>query len=239
MAARGLVLALCTTGSVALHLGLLTVSTAGPPGSAGIGPGAGLGRTASVQVRAVPLSAPTAPTAPTPLTASTAPSDATQPTASESAPASVPASASAPPSPAAAPALTAVADGLDPEQWPPTGAGPVDAADQAYWPRSLLTRPPAPQQSIDLLYPALAPSGRFRAVLTLFIDEQGVVQRVRIDEADDSGLPPVLEDAARQTFLRSSFTPGEIDGRPIRSRLRIEVEYATESLQDSPQDTPR
>lgn len=236
MAARGLVLALCTTGSVALHLGLLTVSTAGPPGSGGIGQGAGLDRTASVQVRAVPLSAPTAPT---PLTASTAPSDATQPKASESAPASAPASASAPPLPATAPAVTAVADGLDPEQWPPTGAGPVDAADQAYWPRNLLTRPPTPQQSIDLLYPALAPSGRFRAVLTLFIDEQGVVQRVRIDEADDSGLPPILEDAARQTFLRSTFTPGEIDGRPIRSRLRIEVEYATESLQDSPQDTPR
>jgi hypothetical protein len=51
---------------------------------------------------------------------------------------------------------------------------------------------------------------------------------VRIDEADDSGLPPVLEDATRQTFLRSAFTPGEIDGRPTRSRLRIEVEYATE-----------
>lgn len=234
MAARGLVLALCTTGSVALHLGLLSIGPVGSPGSAGMGAAASVNRTSSVQVRTAPSPAPTA------LAASTAPSDTTQPTtASESAPASAPASASAPPSRAAAPALTAVADGLDLEQLPPTGAGPVDAADQAYWPRSLLTRPPTPQQSIDLLYPALAPSGRFRAVLTLFIDEQGVVQRVRIDEADDSGLPPVLEDAARQTFLRSSFTPGEIDGRPIRSRLRIEVEYATESLQDSPQDTPR
>lgn len=233
MSARGLALAICAAGSVALHLGLLSIGPAGSPGSAGIGAGASVNRTSSVQVRTAPSPAPTA------LAASTAPSDATQPKASESAPASAPASASAPPSPAAVPALTAVADGLDPEQLPPTGAGPVDAADQAYWPRSLLTRPPTPQQSIDLLYPALAPNGRFRAVLTLFIDEQGVVQRVRIDEADDSGLPPVLEDAARQTFLRSTFTPGEIDGRPIRSRLRIEVEYATESLQDRPQDTPR
>ena len=233
MSARGLALAICAAGSVALHLGLLSIGPAGSPGSAGIGAGASVNRTSSVQVRTAPSPAPTA------LAASTAPSDATQPKASESAPASAPASASAPPSPAAAAALTAVADGLDLEQLPPAGAGPVDAADQAYWPRSLLTRPPTPQQSIDLLYPTLAPSGRFRAVLTLFIDEQGVVQRVRIDEADDSGLPPVLEDAARQTFLRSSFTPGEIDGRPIRSRLRIEVEYATESLRDSPQDTPR
>lgn len=228
MSARGLALAMCMTGSVVLHLGLLSISPASVPGSAGMGAGAGVDRTASVQVRTAPASTATT------LAASTPPSGVTtQPTASEAAPASVPAS------PAAAPALTAVADGLDPEQLPPTGAGPADAADQAYWPRSLLTRPPTPQQSIDLFYPAQAPSGRFRAVLTLFIDEQGVVQRVRIDEADDSGLPPVLEDAARQTFLRSSFTPGEINGRPIRSQLRIEVEYATESLHETADDTPR
>lgn len=233
MAARGLALALCTTGSVALHLGLLSIGPAGSPGAAGLGAGAGVDRTTSVQMRTAP------PSAPTVLAASTTPGSTTPFPASGASPA--PASASAPirALPPAAPASTAVADGVDPERLPPTGAGPVDTADQAYWPRSLLTRPPTPQQSIDLLYPTLAPSGRFRAVLTLFIDEQGVVQRVRIDEADDSGLPPVLEDAARQTFLRSTFTPGEIDGRPIRSRLRIEVEYATESLQDSPQDTPR
>lgn len=238
MAARSLALALCMTGSVALHLGVLTVSLVDPvgsAGSAGLGAGAGVDRTSSVQVRTAPPSAPSA------LVAPTTPSAATPFPASDASSALASASASAPArtSPPAAPASTALADGVDPERLPPTGAGPVDAADDAYWPRSLLTRPPTPQQSIDLLYPTLAPSGRFRAVLTLFIDEQGVVQRVRIDEADDSGLPPVLEDAARQTFLRSSFTPGEIDGRPIRSRLRIEVEYATESLQDRPQDTPR
>jgi hypothetical protein len=119
---------------------------------------------------------------------------------------------------------------------PPTGAcpvahtDPVGDLDTVYLSRSQLTRPPAPQQSIDLLYPELAPSGRFRAVVTLFIDDRGVVQRVRIDEADDSGLPQVLEEVTRQTFLRSTFAPGEINGRPTRSQLRIEVEYATEPL---------
>lgn len=190
---------------------------------------AGSDRTSGVRVRTVPTFAPTA------RTASTPPGATTPLPASEMAHAPAPAAGPVHPSPSS----TTVADGLDPEQLPPTGAGPVDAADQAYWPRSLLTRPPTPQQSIDLFYPAQAPSGRFRAVLTLFIDEQGVVQRVRIDEADDSGLPPVLEDAARQTFLRSSFTPGEINGRPIRSQLRIEVEYATESLHETADDTPR
>ena len=68
----------------------------------------------------------------------------------------------------------------------------------------------------------------FRAVLTLFIDDQGVVQRVRVDAAQDSGLPAALEEATRQTFLRSAFVPGELDGRPVRSQLRIEVEFTTE-----------
>ncbi|MEY4907325.1 MAG: hypothetical protein RL260_1043 [Pseudomonadota bacterium] len=131
---------------------------------------------------------------------------------------------------------TPAAHGPNLDQMPPTGAcpvahtDPVGDLDTVYLSRSQLTRPPAPQQSIDLLYPELAPSGRFRAVVTLFIDDRGVVQRVRIDEADDSGLPQVLEEVTRQTFLRSTFAPGEINGRPTRSQLRIEVEYATEPL---------
>jgi periplasmic protein TonB len=117
--------------------------------------------------------------------------------------------------------------------------GPADDPDANYLSRSQLTRAPSPQQSIDLLYPELAPSGHFRAVVTLFIDDRGVVQRVRIDEADDSGLPPQLEDATRQTFLRSTFAPGEVDGRPTRSRLRIEVDYAAEPLRDGAQPATR
>lgn len=117
------------------------------------------------------------------------------------------------------------------EQLPPTGAGTAAQAgdpDAEYLPSRLLTRGPAPQQSIDLFYPELAPTGHFRAVLTLFIDDQGVVQRVRVDAAQDSGLPAALEEATRQTFLRSAFVPGELDGRPVRSQLRIEVEFTTE-----------
>jgi len=128
------------------------------------------------------------------------------------------------------------------DQLPPTGAGPLAQAgdpDADYLPSRLLTRGPAPQQSIDLFYPELAPSGHFRAVLTLYIDDRGVVQRVRIDEAEDSGLPAALEDTARQTFLRSVFAPGELDGRPVRSQLRIEVEYATEPTDERTQTASR
>jgi hypothetical protein len=117
----------------------------------------------------------------------------------------------------------------------PVEAPPAEAlAEPAYLPRSELSRGPAPQHAIDLFYPELAPVGRFRAVLTLFIDEHGVVQRVRIDQADETGLPALLEDTARQTFLQSRFTPGEVEGRPVRAQLRIEVEFAAESRGPAP-----
>lgn len=83
--------------------------------------------------------------------------------------------------------------------------------------------------AIDLPYPDLAPPGHFRAALTLFIEHDGRVSRVRLepdaDAADGGSLPPVLEDSARQAFLASPFEPGELGGRAVRSRLRIEVEF--------------
>ncbi len=225
---RSAVLAACVGGSVVLHAGLILCGTSPVPttASGGATSATSIGRPAGVQVR---LSEIRPPPVPRPQ-ARAVTGWAAQPAAA----------------PAQTRMLPAELDRLE-----PTGAGPVatpaipaiatSAADPdaAYLPRSQLTQAPVPQQSIDLLYPELAPAGRFRAVLTLFIDDRGVVQRVRIDEADDSGLPPVLEDAARQTFLHSPFTPGELDGRPIRSRLRIEIEYATEPLHDNPQTAAR
>jgi outer membrane biosynthesis protein TonB len=209
---RGIALAACLTGSVALHASLLLAGTAGTASTptTSTNPNAIQTRVAGVQVR-LETAAPRA-------------SLATHNTHDRQLAIATPAAVTAP---------TRPEHPVAPEASTAPNSDPDPDPDTAYLARSLLTRPPAPQQSIDLLYPELAPSGRFRAVVTLFIDDRGVVQRVRIDEADDSGLPPVLEDATRQTFLRSAFTPGEIDGRPTRSRLRVEVEYATEPLQGS------
>ena len=136
-------------------------------------------------------------------------------------------------------ALPPPAAGPSPRDHPIGAPEPEPEPEPPYLPRSLLSRGPSPQQAIDLPYPDLAPIGRFRAVLTLFIDEHGVVQRVRLDEADDTGLPPLLADAARQTFLQSAFTPGEVEGRPVRSQLRIEVEFATEDPAQTSASTRR
>lgn len=93
--------------------------------------------------------------------------------------------------------------------------------------RSQLDRAPYASEPIDLPYPESAPLGHHQAVMTLFIDEQGRVRRVRLDIGQM--LPPLLEDAARQTFLRSRFEPGIKDGAPVRSRLRVAVEFGAEA----------
>ena len=65
--------------------------------------------------------------------------------------------------------------------------------------------------------------GRHVGVLSIFIDEHGQVQR---SEADDAvGLPEALVQAAREAFMAAQFAPGEIDGRAVKSRVRVEVVF--------------
>ena len=126
---------------------------------------------------------------------------------------------------------------------PPPGAGQPQAAvepmpspgetepddDSTYLAPDQLDRRAQAVAAIDLPYPDLAPPGHFRAALTLFIEHDGRVSRVRLEpdpHAPGGGaLPPVLEDSARQAFLASLVAPGELGGRAVRSRLRIEVEF--------------
>lgn len=216
MARRRMLLAGCVAGSLLLHVGLLLSGPASVAGHADGTPGQPVrpGMLVRLETPHRSTSTPAVPDSTRRITA---------PAATKQAVSRQPQSQSQSQPPILLPP--------DLDQLPPTGAGPlaqIGAPDADYLPSRLLTRGPAPQQSIDLFYPELAPSGHFRAVLTLYIDDRGVVQRVRIDEAEASGLPAALEDAARQTFLRSAFAPGELDGQPMRSQLRIEVEFAAE-----------
>ena len=95
--------------------------------------------------------------------------------------------------------------------------------DSTYLAPDQLDRRAQAVAAIDLPYPDLAPPGHFRAALTLFIEHDGRVSRVRLEpdpHAPGGGaLPPVLEDSARQAFLASLFEPGTLGGRAGRSRL--------------------
>jgi protein TonB len=136
---------------------------------------------------------------------------------------------------------TAAATGSSPQ--PGETLAAADSWDQHYLPRQALSRAPAAQETVQLPYPDLAPLGHWRARLTLFISASGQVQRVRVDQAEQldaseaslaassatpAGLPAALEDSARQAFLQARFSPGELNGQPWASRLRVEVEFAAE-----------
>ncbi|WP_328580146.1 energy transducer TonB [Ideonella sp. BN130291] len=105
-------------------------------------------------------------------------------------------------------------------------AGSARAGDEfdGYVPRPLLTVPPVLRSSVLLAWPEdikLA-DGRYAAVLSLFIDEAGIVRRVEVEDAD---LPAALEDVARSAFLNARFEPGQVDGSIVKSRIRIAVEF--------------
>lgn len=113
-----------------------------------------------------------------------------------------------------------------------SAAAPINS-DPAGWddyvPRPLLTVGPIPHEDILLDYPADGPAvGRFVVTLTLYIDETGLVRRV--DVAADEHLPGALHGAARASFTGKRFSPGELAGAAVKSRIRIEALFESLAL---------
>lgn len=120
-------------------------------------------------------------------------------------------------------------------QAPPTQTGP-DASAQTesraatsaaqkdeYLPRGLLTKPPQALGMIDIPFPPGVPTpGRYKAVLALYIDENGVVRRIK---TEGEALPAAYEEAARVSFQTASFQPGELQGRAVKSLIHVEVVF--------------
>ncbi|MDR6425672.1 hypothetical protein J2738_001801 [Variovorax paradoxus] len=92
-----------------------------------------------------------------------------------------------------------------------------------YIPRSLLTVPPSALTAIVLDMPEgeFAPE-RYAGVLSLFIDAEGHVKHVA---AEGALLPPAFEQVARQAFSAAFFSPGQMDGRAVKSRQKVEVVF--------------
>lgn len=92
-----------------------------------------------------------------------------------------------------------------------------------YLPRPLLSVVPTPISTVEISYPDVPEDpGHHIGELALFIDETGVVRRVRFE---GKPLPVALEDAAREAFVGARFTPGELDGASVRSLIRVEVRF--------------
>ena len=99
---------------------------------------------------------------------------------------------------------------------------PVAPAVPGYYKSGDLDQSPKPLEDIAPDYPESVAATRGHLVLELFISEQGVVDRVDIVSATPPG---VFDDSARSAFLKARFEPGRRLGLPIKSRMKIEVDF--------------
>ncbi|MDH4189185.1 MAG: energy transducer TonB [Betaproteobacteria bacterium] len=106
---------------------------------------------------------------------------------------------------------------------------PAEAAN--YLPARDLDRNPQIRVHVEPQFPplALAPSGR--VVLRLYVSETGTVDDIAVEYADSTGAFDV---AARQAFSTARFYPGVKNGRPVKSLLRIEVQFGAPSPRAAP-----
>jgi len=112
----------------------------------------------------------------------------------------------------------------------PAGGAPTAAQDgvsaqdlEGYVPRRWLTV--APQPTVPLLLPfpeAFKDRARYKVALKLYIEADGRVGRV---EFEGVPLPEILQTTARSTFEHARFTPGQVNGRIVKSLIRVEVDF--------------
>lgn len=79
----------------------------------------------------------------------------------------------------------------------------------------------SPTQEIDLEPPELRTiPGQGKLILVLWINEAGTVDRI---EVETSQVTSAMESILAEQFRRATFAPAQLDGKPVKSRMRIEV----------------
>lgn len=96
--------------------------------------------------------------------------------------------------------------------------------DPEFLPARLLDVVPRPIAEVDLRYPEQAAGMNVSGIVTLllYIDELGVVTDVTVLAAEPPGY---FEEAAVESFKGALFAPGQRNGRPVKSRIPVEVTF--------------
>jgi len=104
--------------------------------------------------------------------------------------------------------------------------GPKDAVEldlDAFKRRQLLTEPAIVLSEVVLATPlGHAQTIRHVGVLVLFIDEEGNLRHI---EVEDESLDPELADAAMSAFRTAKYAPGKVDGVAVKARHRVQVVF--------------
>jgi len=197
-------LAFAVVFSAAAHL-VLIYGLALPPGSAAVS-------------RSAPINARLMPSEPVPLQARREPVPAIRPATTPSV--AFPAEA-APPAVSANPDRAAEPPILDPV---PAAAGLPEPPDLVHYAAKDLDIYPLLQAALHPVYPETARAQKLAGAVTLLllIDESGRVVSTTVVDAVPEGL---FEDSARQAFSGAAFTPAQKDGRRVRSRILVSVNY--------------
>lgn len=108
----------------------------------------------------------------------------------------------------------------------PTGRdpdAPVAPANSEYLTPEQLSQRPTALTTISIPYPEVdGQSLVATAILTLYINERGTVDLVQVEDPD---VPAPFADAARSAFGFATFSPGRIEDRPVKSRIRVEANF--------------
>lgn len=109
---------------------------------------------------------------------------------------------------------------------PPAEQVPADQqsarvlAAPVYYPADQLEQRPLIKVHVEPAFPPGAPASRGRVVLSLYIGEQGDIEKIAIVAAEPPGA---FEKSALDAFAAARFTPGFRNGAPVRSLVTIEV----------------
>ena len=129
--------------------------------------------------------------------------------------------------PATAPAPTITP--VDPEPAAPAVSDATVASipDPVHYPAKDLDIYPQVSKPIAPVYPEMARESRVAGSVTLLvlIDEAGRVVDTSVMDATPDG---VFEQAARQALANAAFFPAQKEGRMVRSRVLIKVEFDPE-----------
>jgi periplasmic protein TonB len=113
----------------------------------------------------------------------------------------------------------------------PPGIPVPQIEDPEFYPARLLDQYPKPVAEVALKYPEKAGTEDMSGSVTLLllIDELGMVVEATVVEADPPGY---FEEAAIEAFKAALFTPGQRDGKVVKSRLVVQVAFdaRTDSL---------
>jgi hypothetical protein len=104
----------------------------------------------------------------------------------------------------------------------------------AYYSAAQLTKLPRATSAPRLDVPQTAPAfGAGKLTLKVWINDRGGVDSVEVEAGD---VPEEVAGSTAAAFGKLRFVPGEINGKPVGSLLKIEVTYEEGAREDSAQN---